>query len=82
MAELIVFDATEVLRVWPRKLHAALAEIEGTVVTVAPAVGVELAPMASPEGIAEGDTEAERRARGTSSGSARSGRTRSATPKA
>ena len=64
MAQLIVFDTTEVLRVWPRKLHAALAELEGTAITVPPTVGVELAPMASPEGIAEGDTEAERRARG------------------
>lgn len=27
VAELIVFDTTEVLRVWPRKLHAALAEL-------------------------------------------------------
>lgn len=64
MARLVVFDTTEVLRVWPRKLHAALAEIEETVVTVPPTVGVELAPMATPEGIAEGETEAERRARG------------------
>ena len=55
---------TEVLRVWPRKLHAALAELEGTVVTAPSTVGVELAPMASPEGIAKGETEAERRARG------------------
>ena len=63
MAGLIVFDTTEVLRVWPRKLHAALAELEKTVVAVPPTVGVELAPMVSPEGIAEGETEAEQRVR-------------------
>ena len=44
MEELILLDTTELLRVMPRKLHAAWAELSGTKVRMPPAVADELAP--------------------------------------
>ena len=42
MEPLILVDTTEVLRPWPRKLHAALAELENQKVLVPPSVAIEL----------------------------------------
>ena len=44
MEELILLDTTELLRVMPRKLHAAWAELCGTKARMPPAVADELAP--------------------------------------
>ncbi|MCY4075415.1 MAG: hypothetical protein OXH04_08315 [Acidobacteria bacterium] len=46
--DLILLDTTELLRVMPRKLHAAWAELSGTRTRMSPAVADELAP-AGPE---------------------------------
>ena len=45
MEELILLDTTELLRVMPRKLHAAWAELCGTKARMPPAVADELAPV-------------------------------------
>ena len=60
MARLILVDTTEVIRVWPRKLHAALAELDGKTVNMSENVGVELAPLVGSRGISRGESEAER----------------------
>ena len=44
MEDLILLDTTELLRVLPRKLHAAWAELSGTKARMPPAVADELAP--------------------------------------
>ena len=44
MEDLILLDTTELLRVMPRKLHAAWAELSGTKTRMSPAVAGELAP--------------------------------------
>ena len=44
MEDLILLDTTELLRVMPRKLHAAWAELSGTRIRMSPAVADELAP--------------------------------------
>lgn len=59
MESLILVDTTEVLRPWPRKLHAALAEIAGRKVLVPPTVATELAPLVAPEGLNVRTSEAE-----------------------
>ena len=59
MESLILVDTTEVLRPWPRKLHAALAEIAGRKVLVPPTVATELAPLVAPERLNVRTSEAE-----------------------
>ena len=59
MESLMLVDTTEVLRPWPRKLHAALAEIAGRKVLVPPTVATELAPLVAPEGLNVRTSEAE-----------------------
>lgn len=44
MEHLILLDTTELLRMMPRKLHAAWAELSGTKARMPPTVGLELAP--------------------------------------
>ena len=58
---LILFDTTELLTPAPRKLHAALAELEGRKILMPPTVALELAPDARPETKVDGITTAERR---------------------
>ena len=60
MARLILVDTTEVIRVWPRKLHAALAELDGKSVNMSESVGAELAPLVGSSGVSRGESEAER----------------------
>ena len=51
MEGLILLDTTELLRVMPRKLHAAWAELAGGKALVPPTVANELAPLAVTRGL-------------------------------